>query len=183
MKYKRTESRNWIPQVLDQPKVVLDREVRNEVVKLLTIVLADEAVLKAKTHNARWVVSGEGSIEMLTLFAVQYKQLRDISIRILNCIRLFDGNLSVDRFENLLQNARLDKHHGDTSTMVELLLNHEAVILFLREDARKCSEEYADVFTHNFLFDILSLHEKMAWMLRASIEPELTNDEYVGGKI
>jgi starvation-inducible DNA-binding protein len=66
---------------------------------------------------------------------------------------------------------------------MDLLADHEAAIRFLREDAKKCSEEYEDEVTRDFLVDILCLHEKMAGMLRSYIEPELTGDESKGSKI
>ena len=45
-------------------------------------------------------------------------------------------------------------------------------IRFLREDARKCTEEYEDEGTFEMLVSIMRLHEKMAWMLRSYIETD-----------
>ena len=42
-------------------------------------------------------------------------------------------------------------------------------IRFLREDARKCTEEYEDEGTFELLVSVMRLHEKMAWMLRSYI--------------
>ena len=48
-------------------------------------------------------------------------------------------------------------------------------IRFLREDARKCTEEYEDEGTFELLVSVMRLHEKMAWMLRSYIESESLN--------
>ena len=57
--------------------------------------------------------------------------------------------------------------------MMELLADHEAAIRFMREDARKCSEEYEDHGTFALLVRFIRSHEKMAWILRSYIEPEM----------
>ena len=51
--------------------------------------------------------------------------------------------------------------------VLHLLADHETVIRSIREDIRKCSEEYEDEGTVELLVGVMSLHEKMAWMLRS----------------
>jgi starvation-inducible DNA-binding protein len=58
-----------------------------------------------------------------------------------------------------------------------LLADHETSIRFLREDARKCLEEFEDHGTYAMFVRFIGLHEKMAWILRSYIEPEMTGDE------
>jgi starvation-inducible DNA-binding protein len=59
---------------------------------------------------------------------------------------------------------------------MNLLADHEAAIRLLREDARKCSEEHEDEGTFELLVSVMSLHEKMAWMLRSYLEIEPNHD-------
>ena len=47
----------------------------------------------------------------------------------------------------------------------------------MREDTRKCTEEYEDEGTFELLVSIMRLHEKMAWMLRSYIETEPVHNE------
>jgi starvation-inducible DNA-binding protein len=64
-----------------------------------------------------------------------------------------------------------------------LLADHEACVRFLREDARKCFEEYEDHGTYALVVRFICLHEKMAWILRSYIEPELTCNDNKLNKI
>jgi DNA-binding ferritin-like protein len=64
-----------------------------------------------------------------------------------------------------------------------LLADHEASIRFLREDARRCFEEYEDHGTFTLFVRFIRVHEKIAWILRSYIEPELTPVENQGNKV
>jgi starvation-inducible DNA-binding protein len=111
-----------------------------------------------------------------TLFDIQYEQLNEISDEVAERARML-GGVAMGSFQEFINSTRLDEQPGDVPSIMNLLADHEASIRFLREDAKKCSEEYEDEATGAFLIDILSRHEKMAWMLRSYIEPELTGDE------
>ncbi len=56
---------------------------------------------------------------------------------------------------------------------LHLLADHETSIRFLREDARKCSEDFEDEGTSDLLVNVMRMHEKNAWMLRSFIENEI----------
>jgi len=146
------------------------------VVRFLNVTLADEAVLAMKTRGAHWNVHGAGFYDRYTLFGAQYKQLNDISEEISKRIRVLDGQ-PMGSYEEFLKNTRLEEQPGVIPDIMDLLTDHEAAIRYLREDAKKCSEVYEDEVTRDFLVDILSKHEKMAWMLRSFIEPELNGSE------
>ena len=53
--------------------------------------------------------------------------------------------------------------------IADLLGNHETIIRQLREDVQMTAEKYHDVGTSDFLTGILEQHEKMGWMLRATL--------------
>jgi len=163
-------------QVLIQPNIGLDGDARHSVVEILNITLADEAVLSLKTRSAHWNVSGASFFELQKLFDSQYEQLNDISDEIAERARML-GGLPIGSFQGFLKNTRLDEQPGDVPDIMDLLADHEAAIRFLREDAKKCSEEYEDEGTRDFLVSTLTLHEKMAWVLRSHIEPELPGNE------
>ena len=175
MGYKGNDGHNPKLQVDIRPNIGLDSNAHQAVVKILNIILADEAVLSMKTRSAHWNVAGAGFYDRHTLFDVQYQQMYDISDKIVERARVL-GGLPIGSFEEFLKNTRLDEQSGDAPNMINLLADHEAITRFLREDAKKCSEEYKDEGTRDFLVTVLCLHEKMAWMLRAYIEPELKVD-------
>jgi len=166
-------------QVLIQPNIGLDSDVRSAVVEMLNHTLANEAVLTVKTRGAHWNVCGAGFYELHILFDSQYKQLNDISDKIAERARML-GGIAIGSLQEFIKYTRLEEHPGDVPDILCLLADHETSIRFLREDVRKCTEEYEDEGSFDLLVSVLRLHEKMAWMLRAYVVPELTRDEKLG---
>jgi starvation-inducible DNA-binding protein len=162
--------------VLIQPNIGLDSDVRHSIVELLNNTLANEAVLTLKTRSAHWNATGSSFFELHILFNSQYEQLNDISNQIVERVRML-GGIAIGSLQEFINCARLEEQVGIVPNALHLLADQEAAIRFLREDAKKCSDEYEDEVTRDFLVDILYQHEKMAWMLRAYIEPALTGDE------
>jgi len=159
-------------QVLIQPNIGLDSDARHAVAEILNKTLANEAVLTVKTRNAYWNVSGAGFFEMYILFDSQYKQLNEISDEIAERIRILGGT-AIGSLQEFIKYARIEEQPRVVPDILRLLADHEASIRFLREDARKCTEEHEDEGTFDLLVNVMRLHEKTAWMLRSYIEPEL----------
>ena len=157
-----------------QPNIGLESDVRKPVIEILNASLADEAVLTQKTRGAHWNVSGTSFFELHILFETQYKQLNEISDKIAERARML-GGITIASFEEFLKHTRISEHSTEIPDNLHLLADHETIIRFLREDIRKCSEEYEDEGTVELLVGVMSLHEKMAWMLRAYIENEQAN--------
>jgi starvation-inducible DNA-binding protein len=157
--------------ILIQPNIGLESDVRHPIVEILNNSLADETVLSRKTHSAHWNASGSGFFEMHILFETQYKQLDEIADKIAERARIL-GGVAIASFKEFLAHARIDEQSPNPPEILHLLADHETVIRFLREDIRKCSEEYEDEGTVELLVGVMSLHEKMAWMLRSYIEHE-----------
>lgn len=179
MEHNRNDGHNLSLQVLIQPNIGLDSDVRHSVVETLNTILADEVVIAQKTRNAYWNVKGPGLIELHILFDSQYKQLNAISDEIAERARML-GGVAVGSFQEFTHLTRLDEQAGVAPDILRLLADHEASIRFLREDVRKCTEEYEDEGTFELLVSIMRLHEKMAWMLRSYIEPATTQSESQG---
>lgn len=154
-----------------QPNIGLEIDVRKPVIEILNASLANEAVLTQKTRGAHWNVSGTSFFELHILFETQYKQLNEISDKIAERVRML-GGITIASFKEFLKHARLSEHSTEIPDNLHLLADHETIIRFLRDDIRKCSEEYEDEGTVDLLVGVMSLHEKMAWMLRAYIENE-----------
>lgn len=176
MDHNRNDGHNGKLQVLIQPNIGLDSDVRHSVVDLLNITLADEAVLTTKTRSAHWNVRGADFFELHTLFAIQYQLLNNISDEIAERARML-GGFAIGSFQEFLNHTRLEEQPGDVPDILRLLADHESSIRFLREDARKCTEEYEDEGTFELLVSVMRLHEKMAWMLRSYIQNEPVHGE------
>lgn len=176
MDHNRNDGHDVKLQVLIQPNIGLDSDVRHSVVEILNHTLANEAVLTQKTRSAHWNVSGAGFFELHILFDSQYEQLNDISDEIAERARIL-GGVAIGSLQEFINYTRLDELPGDVPDIMDLLADHEAVIRLLREDARKCTEEYEDEGTFNLLVSVMRLQEKMAWMLRSYIENEPVRGE------
>ena len=161
---------------LIQPNIGLESDVRNPVVEILNNNLANEAVLSQKTRSAHWNASGKGFFELHILFETQYKQLDEITDKIAERTRML-GGMALASFEGFLAHSRLDEESAFVPDILHLLADHETLIRFLREDIRKCTDEFEDEGTIELLVSVMSLHEKMAWMLRAYIEQEPVQGE------
>lgn len=152
-----------------QPNIGLSRDVRHPVVNILNASLADEAVLSQKTRSTHWNRSGTGFLEMYILLETQYKQLNEIVDKIAERTRML-GGIALGSFDEFLQQTQIVGKLDQIPNVLHLLADHETVIRSLRDDIRKCSEEYEDEGTVELLVGVMSLHEKMAWMLRSYIE-------------
>ena len=169
-------------QVTFQPNIGLDAGARQSVVEMLNVLLADEAVLAQKTRRAYEPAEGTGGPDLQPLCDAQYRQIKDIVSEIAERVSILGGShLSVS--EELISSARLDGNIDVVPGVMSILADHEAFIRFLREDARKSSEEYEDQGTFAMLVSVLQMHEKMAWMLRSYIQDELTGGENKGSKL
>jgi starvation-inducible DNA-binding protein len=169
-------------QVTIQPNIGLDADARQSVMEILNLLLADETVLSLKTHNAEGHASGTGVSDLQSLYDTQYQQINDIVIEIAERVSILGGS-PLSGSEELIDSARLDGKLTVVPDVLSILADHEAFIRFLRVEAQKCSEEYEDQGTFALLVSVMRLHEKMAWMLRAYIDPEHTGDGRQGNKI
>src|ERR1035437_9589080 len=176
MGHDHNDGHNPILQVLIQPNIGLDSDVRRSVVEILNNTLANEAVLTVKTRSAHWNVSGPGFFELHILFDSQYKQLNDISDEIAERARML-GGIAIGSLQEFIRRARMAEQPGVVPDILHLLADHEASVRFLREDAKKCTDEYEDEGTFELLVSVMCLHEKMAWMLRSYIENEPVHGE------
>jgi starvation-inducible DNA-binding protein len=166
-------------QVTFQPNIGLDASVRQCIVEMLNLLLADEAVLSLKMGRIDTHPGGVDIPDLLALYDNQQKQVNAISIEMIERIHILGGKPLAGSEKSIIP-SRLRGELNAIHRIVSVLADMEAFIRFLREDAQKCSEIYEDQGTYALLVSIMSKHEKMAWMLRAYIEPELTFDEKPG---
>ena len=157
--------------VLIHPNIGLDSSARLSVVELLNITLADEVVLTTKTRGIHWNVRGASFFELHSLFEAQYQLLNNISDEIAERVRML-GGFATDSLAEFLRLSRLDEHPDHVPNLLRLLADHETFIRYLREDARKVTEEFEDEGTFDLLIGVMRLHEKIAWVLRSYIETE-----------
>lgn len=146
---------------------------RKAVAALLNRVLSDEYILYTKTRNYHWNVTGEDFIEYHKFFESQYEELDEIIDEVAERARSL-GGISFGSLKEFLGTARLKESQGRPPAarkmIANLLADHESLIQTLRGDLRACDEQYGDMGTSDFFTGLMEQHEKMAWMLRASLQ-------------
>jgi len=155
-----------------EPNIGLNKNSRQAVSNMLNSLLADEYLLYTKTQNYHWNVTGLMFNDLHTFFGKQYQQLAEIVDSVAERVRAL-GERSHGTMQEFLDNARLKEMPGVVPAAQEMIKNlledHEAIIRTLRIDIEATTNEFEDAGTNNFLSDLITRHEKMAWMLRAYI--------------
>lgn len=145
---------------------------RQGVVDILNALLADEMVLYQKTRNYHWNVRGLQFDQLHKFFENQYDDLANTIDEVAERTRAV-GGFAVGTLQEFKELARLAESPGEYPSaermLSNLLTDHESIIRSLRKDQETCLERFHDVGTNDFLVGLMERHEKMAWMLRASV--------------
>lgn len=151
----------------------LPGQTREDVGRMLNLLLADGYVLYTKTRNYHWNVTGPRFHSLHEFFETQYKILDEEIDEIAERARAF-GVRAHGTMAEFVDEARLREEPGtvpDADTMLtNLLHDHERLVAQLRKDVDRCSDELNDQGTADFLTGLMETHEKQAWMLRAHVE-------------
>jgi starvation-inducible DNA-binding protein len=152
----------------------LSDEARLEVGQMLNLLLADEYVLYATTHDYHWNVTGPDFHGLHLLFEAQYGQIHQWLDDIAERTRAI-GVGARGNWADLTKAARFSADPGiglsSDHMLSELLALHEDLVVQLRTDAASTGR-LGDIGTADFLTGLLKQHEKAAWMLRAQLETE-----------
>ncbi len=151
----------------------LTEEQRHGVIELLNRDLADLYLLIIKTKKYHWDVVGPQFRTLHTLWEEQYNALTLNIDATAERIRAL-GGYPLGTAAGFIQHSTIKEHPNDLPSANEmvarLVQDHEQVIRNLREGIDKCSDEYHDEGTADFLTGLMEQHEQMAWMLRSFIE-------------
>ncbi len=154
------------------PKIGLSSDQLQKLVDILKKTLADEVVLTTKLRKYHWNVTGPNFFELHELFEKQYEETFEIADEVAEYIRIY-GEMAPGTLSEFLELTRLQENPGTNGTANEMLQDvleaHEALIRNLRTDALAAGDEIGDPAVEDFLIGILHKHQKMAWMIRASI--------------
>jgi len=144
-----------------------------QVADALNKLLSDEHVLYIKTRNAHWNVEGPDFASVHKFFESQYDELEGIIDSVAERIRSIghyaEGTMS--EYLKLTQLSEESREGNDSPSYIkDLLSDHEAVIIELRENITRFAEDLHDLGTSDFITGLMETHEKMAWMLRAHLK-------------
>lgn len=144
-----------------------------QVATALGKLLADEFVLYTKTRNAHWNVEGPDFHAMHIFFEEQYKALEGIIDDVAERIRSI-GHYAPATLKQYLELTHLAEMAGEGNTSTEyiqsLLQDHDAIIVFIRENVKPFADKYDDAGSSDFITGLMEIHEKMAWMLRSFLK-------------
>ncbi len=157
------------------PNLGISDAHREGVCRILNTLLADEYVLYTRTRNYHWHVIGPHFYSLHLLFEKQYEELDDFIDDVAERVRSLGGP-ALGTLTEFVQNTRLKEEPGERlgprEMVVALLSEHEMLIQFLRHDVTACDDKWQDAGTTDFLTGLLEKHEKMAWLLRATLQTE-----------
>ncbi|MCM0666967.1 Dps family protein [Flavobacterium tyrosinilyticum] len=150
----------------------IKQENISKIVDVLTKILADEFVLYTKTKRAHWNVEGPDFYNKHLFFEQQYDAIDEIVDTVAERIRSL-GHYTPATLKDFLALTHLTeelKEKNDSNGFIkELLLDHESIIIYLRENINPIANELQDAGTSDFITGLVENHEKMAWMLRAHL--------------
>jgi len=142
------------------------------VVNELSKILADEYVLYTKTRNAHWNLEGSDFYEKHKFFEMQYTQLEDFIDKVAERIRTlgFYTPATLASFLELTQLIEMTREANDSYGFIkELVIDHESIIISLRENISNFAFELHDAGSSDFITGLMEEHEKMAWLLRSHL--------------
>jgi starvation-inducible DNA-binding protein len=146
---------------------------RENVVRILRGILADEYLLYTKTRNYHWNVEGMSFGALHDMFQQQYEKLDGFIDDTAERIRAL-GYYSPGSMAEFIHHSRLLEEpsgsYPEAKEMVRRLAqDHQTLIRELRKGVHETDQNFGDVGTSDFLTGLMEEHEKMAWMLWAHV--------------
>jgi starvation-inducible DNA-binding protein len=147
----------------------ISKENRTEISEGLKRLLADSYTLYLQTHNFHWNVTGMQFRELHLMFEEHYTELALAVDEIAERIRTLDVPApgTYKEFAKLSSIKEVDGVPSSADMVSLLTKGHEQVIRTARE-VLKVAQEADDESTAALVSDRMRLHEKTAWMLRAT---------------
>jgi starvation-inducible DNA-binding protein len=141
----------------------------SDLVKKLSVILADTYALYLKTQNYHWHVKGPQFKSLHELFERQYLELAQAVDEVAERI-LIKGHRAPATFKEFEGLKRIKDGVADTKAnqmVTELAQDHDTLVKDL-DAAMKMAQDANDEGTANLLANRIESHEKSRWMLRSS---------------
>ncbi|TYC51332.1 DNA starvation/stationary phase protection protein [Rhodobacterales bacterium] len=155
----------------DKMKTGLSDDVREQLSKHLSVLLAETYQLTIKSHLYHWNVVGPLFKSIHDLTEQHYEDLFAATDVIAERVRALGHRAPVNVENNELKlSVQLPDNGMPTAeTMIsDLVKSHEAISAEMR-DVASYAGDHGDVVTEDMLTARITFHEKAAWMLRAII--------------
>ncbi|MBJ7555548.1 Dps family protein [Marinomonas spartinae] len=147
----------------------INKENRSEISEGLKCLLADSYTLYLQTHNFHWNVTGPQFRELHLMFEEQYQELALAVDDIAERIRTLDVPApgTYKAFAELSSVKEVDGIPSSADMVKLLTKGHEQVVKTARK-VLKVAQEADDESSASLVSDRMRVHEKTAWMLRAT---------------
>ncbi|REG84344.1 Dps family protein [Marinomonas pollencensis] len=147
----------------------INKANRSEISEGLKRLLADSYTLYLQTHNFHWNVTGLQFRELHLMFEEHYQELATAVDDIAERIRTLDVPApgTYKEFAKLTSIEEVDGVPSSAEMVKILTKGHEQVIRTCR-DVLKIAQEADDESSASLVSDRMRIHEKTAWMLRAT---------------
>lgn len=142
----------------------------------LSKILADETVLYNKTKNAHWNVIGPDFYDKHIFFQTQFGQLDGMIDDVAERIRTigYYAPATLASYLSLTHLTEKNRYANDSQGFIkELLMDHESIIIILREHIKPFADDFNDLGSSDFITGLMEKHEKMAWFLRSHLKSEI----------
>lgn len=144
------------------------------IAEILESLLADEFLLYLKTRNAHWNIEGPDFHTVHVYFEQLYTELEDVVDGVAERIRKV-GHYTPATMKEYLKLTHLTEERAEKndslSYIKDLLSDHDAIILYLRESILKLGKEVELAYgTTDYLTTLMEQHETTAWMLRSHLK-------------
>ncbi|HSM00841.1 MAG TPA: Dps family protein [Acidimicrobiia bacterium] len=151
--------------------VDMDTEAREEITGALSRLLADTYTLYLKTQGHHWNVTGPMFPALHAMFEAQYIELRDAVDLIAERIRTL-GDRAPAGFKAYGALTSVDETDGSLEALEmvrDLADGHETAVRTARVVVA-AAEKADDIATVDLATTRVEMHEKTAWMLRATAQ-------------
>jgi len=144
---------------------------RLRVAEQLKVLLADTYTLYIQTHNFHWNVSGALFQQLHVLFEQQYNELALAVDEVAERIRTL-GVAAPGTYKAFAKLSSIEEVDGvpNANDMIQILLQGNERIIKTCRIALKAAQAADDESSSALISDRMRVHEKTAWMLRASLD-------------
>jgi starvation-inducible DNA-binding protein len=155
---------------MSQIDIGISEVSREEIAQGLKKLLADSYTLYLQTHNFHWNVTGSQFRELHLMFEEHYTELALAVDEIAERIRTlgFAAPATYRAFAELSSVKEVDGVPEATEMVNILMQAHETVVRTSRA-VLKIAQQADDESSASLIGDRMRVHEKTAWMLRATL--------------
>lgn len=142
----------------------------HQVVKTLSVLLADSYLLMLKTHNYHWNVTGPHFGALHTMFQGQYEELFAAVDEMAERLRAL-GEKAPGSFADFAKLSKLKEEtgHPAANDMIQNLADDHETLAADADAVLKAATEIGDDATGDLAIERIQLHQKTVWMLKAHL--------------